>query len=309
MSHPTHAAPSDPIAAATHPDPYPYYAQLVAERPWYRDARLQLWVASGAQVVAQVLASEICHVRPAAEPVPRALADGACAAIFRHLVRMNDGAAHCPFKQAITSALHSLDGDHIAAALRQRAAVLSSELQPRADPAALTRFMLALPVQTLAMLLGVPAVQITAVGECVAAFVAAIGPLATATDIEQGDAAAATLLELFRGLLTAPGSTLLNVLAREAAHVGRDAQNLIVANGIGLMSQSLEATAGLIGNTLLALARRADLLSAVRRTPALLSPLVQRVLYSDPPTQSTRRFVVRWGASPAASCRPARPSW
>ena len=27
----------DPIAAVTHPDPYPFYADLVRERPIYRD--------------------------------------------------------------------------------------------------------------------------------------------------------------------------------------------------------------------------------------------------------------------------------
>jgi len=44
-------APSDPIAAVTHPDPYPYYANLVAERPLYRDESLGLWVAAGAAAV------------------------------------------------------------------------------------------------------------------------------------------------------------------------------------------------------------------------------------------------------------------
>jgi hypothetical protein len=29
--------PSNPVAAVTHPDPYPYYAELVAQRPIHRD--------------------------------------------------------------------------------------------------------------------------------------------------------------------------------------------------------------------------------------------------------------------------------
>ncbi len=40
--------PADPIAAVIHPDPYPYYADLVARRPLYRDAALGLWVAASA---------------------------------------------------------------------------------------------------------------------------------------------------------------------------------------------------------------------------------------------------------------------
>ena len=61
------------------------------------------------------------------------------------------------------------------------------------------------------------------------------------------------------------------------------------------MSQTYEATAGLIGNTLLALARHGEVLAAVRATPALLGNVIREVLHVDPPTQSTRRFVVRSG--------------
>ena len=67
--------PTDPIAAVTHADPYPYYAALARERPLYRDDTLNLWVASSPQAIAQVLA----HPPPrpaarrtrAARPVPR----------------------------------------------------------------------------------------------------------------------------------------------------------------------------------------------------------------------------------------------
>ena len=40
----------DPIAAVIHPDPYPFYAGLVAERPLYRDDALGLWVAASIRV-------------------------------------------------------------------------------------------------------------------------------------------------------------------------------------------------------------------------------------------------------------------
>jgi hypothetical protein len=41
--------PQNPIAAVTHPDPYPYYAKLLAEKPFYYDLELEMWVASGAE--------------------------------------------------------------------------------------------------------------------------------------------------------------------------------------------------------------------------------------------------------------------
>ena len=52
--------PKDPIAAVTHADPYPYYADLVAKTPVYRDEALGIWVASSADAVTGVLTSESC---------------------------------------------------------------------------------------------------------------------------------------------------------------------------------------------------------------------------------------------------------
>src|SRR5688572_31366566 len=84
--------PRDPIAAVTHADPYPYYARL-AEAPLHRDERLGLWVAAGAAAAA-VLTSPRCAVRPADEPVPRALVDTPAGALFARLLRQRDGARH-----------------------------------------------------------------------------------------------------------------------------------------------------------------------------------------------------------------------
>ena len=41
--------PESLLTAAAHPDPYPYYAALLAYRPFYQEHRLGLWVALGAQ--------------------------------------------------------------------------------------------------------------------------------------------------------------------------------------------------------------------------------------------------------------------
>src|SRR5262245_49815571 len=102
MSH-EHDAPRDPIAAVTHPDPYPYYADLVTRRPVHRDHTLGLWIACSAAAVTAILTSEQCHVRPASEQVPRAIAGAPSGAIFGRLVRMNDGAAHGRVRPAVAA--------------------------------------------------------------------------------------------------------------------------------------------------------------------------------------------------------------
>src|SRR5262245_47912129 len=101
--------PSNPIAAVTHPDPYPYYAELVAQRPIYYDPPLGCWVASSAEAVRSVLTSHLCRVRPTAEPVPAHIAGSPAGDIFRSLVRMNDGDHHRLYKQIVSSTLLSLD--------------------------------------------------------------------------------------------------------------------------------------------------------------------------------------------------------
>src|SRR5687768_4077275 len=107
--------PRDPIAAVTHPDPYPYYADLLARTPLYRDELLGLWVAASAEAVTAVLTSDCCRVRPPSEPVPRALLGSPAADIFGALVRMNDGAAHCPRKRAVSATIESIDLTEVAA--------------------------------------------------------------------------------------------------------------------------------------------------------------------------------------------------
>src|SRR6266446_1638498 len=87
-------SPADPIAAVTHPDPYPYYRALVARAPLYRDEALGLWVAASAHAVTAALTSPLGRVRPAAEPVPAALVASPAADVFGRLARMTDGPGH-----------------------------------------------------------------------------------------------------------------------------------------------------------------------------------------------------------------------
>src|SRR5439155_23821915 len=119
----------DPLVAVTHQDPYPYYADLVARRPLYRDDALGLWVASSGDAVMAVLASETCRVRPPNEPVPRALLGSPAGDIFGRLVRMNDGAAHAQLKPAVSATLTSVEATRAAEQARRSAELLCAELE------------------------------------------------------------------------------------------------------------------------------------------------------------------------------------
>ena len=283
--------PQDPIAAVTHTDPYAYYADLVAHKPLYYDDNLRLWVASSAGAVTSALTNSLCRVRPAAEPVPASLLGSPAAEIFRQLVRMNDGEKHRPFKQAVSASLESIDAARAVQQSARWARFLLPDRCEEGEPNRLSRFAFHLPVYVVASLLGVPEDMLHQTALWMSDFARCLAPSGDPDQIERGKAAAGYLLQTFRGLANREGG-LMSALAREAPESAGDA---IIANGIGFLSQSYEATAGLIGNTLLSLASRPEVRDQVAAEPNLLRYVIQEVLRYDSPVQNTRRFLAEDG--------------
>lgn len=287
--------PSNAVAAVCHSDPYPYYRQLLAGPALCFDADLRLWVASRAEVIQEIFDNPHCLVRPVGEPVPRAIAGGDAGAVFANLMRMNDGAAHAGPKRAIGQALAGADLAVVADKTRRLAAMLE-ERHVLADGAALTCWMFDLPTCVVADLLGVGHAELAPVTRSVAEFVRCLSPLSTPEQLAGAQAAARSLnrrfAELARSASAAPG-TLLGEVCRQAVEIGWTGQEAIVANVVGLLSQTHEATAGLIGNCIVALLSQPGLERRLRAEPGLAAALVREVASFDPPVQNTRRFVAQ----------------
>ncbi len=278
------APPRDAIAAVTHPDPYAWYAAQRAGAPLVFDPSLRLWIASRAEVVREVLAHPALRVRPAAEPVPLAIAGTPAGELFGQLVRMNDGAPHSTHKPVLQRALAGLDLDAAHAAARSVAQRLPAQALPEA--------VFALPVAAVAHLLGFADEALPRMAAWVRDFVACLSPLSSPDQPQAAGAAAARLMAEFEALeaaQTPPHGSLLAALRSEAPAPWPRA---LRANAAGLLSQTCEATAGLLGNSLVALARDAELHRAVAAQPALLRTLVQEVARHDPAVHNTRRFAV-----------------
>jgi cytochrome P450 len=287
--------PLSPLAAATHPDPYPYYAKLVAENPIYWDADLKLWVASSAEAVKSAMTSPICKVRPPAEPVPKSIVGSAAGDIFQQLVRQNDGPRHSELKELTATALN-----HISAAFDERsrrwARDLSDSLHPLADGGKLNDFIFGLSVYVIADLLGLPDSIMPKLCVWVNQLTRCFSPLTTPEQIDQGNVAAARLLETFKGRQPAGDKSPAAVaIAAPFQHSvgggpGGDASALI-ANQIGFFTQSYEGIAALIGTTLLTLASNSELHSLVLSRSDVLEGTLDEVLRYDSPVQNTRRFL------------------
>ena len=286
--------PADPVAAVTHPDPYPYYADLTAARALHRDEALGLWVACGAATVTEVLTSPACLVRPPSEPVPRALVGSPAGSIFGRLVRMNEGAKHSALKPAVSAATAGIE-KHVGEQARRWAEHLFEELKPADDPARVNEFAFSLSGYVLASLLGVASDMLARTAAMVGDFARSIAPAAASEQLARGSAAAGELLDTFRALLDVRAAgrraTLLSELEREVARTGGADREDVVANGIGFLSQAYEATAGLIGNTLVILGRQKDGRAASRVDSGQLDAIVREVVRYDPPVHNTRRFL------------------
>jgi cytochrome P450 len=244
------------IAAVTHPDPYPYYATLAQGGLRY-DAALKLWIAASPELIREVMAHPACRVRPPAEPVPAAIA-GSAGELFGMLVRMNDGERHTQGRAALQTILASMDDD--AVALRARR--IASELAAGSDAAMLNHVAAETPVRVVASLLGFDAARMAEIARLVGAFVACLSPLSAGAQIEAAHDAARALLAAMQDVSDAPLPEL--------------------ANMVGLMSQAYEATAGLVGNSVVARWRGAS---------GTAAQLVARTAQEDPSIQNTRRFL------------------
>ncbi len=261
--------PGNPLEAVTHPDPYPYYSRLAAARPFDVDHDLGVWVAASHAAVKATLASPLVRVRPASEPVPVGLVGSPAGDVFSRLIRMNDGPFHAAVKPVVTSALDALSGEKLDVIARRQAGRVLLD-----DP---TAFAFAYPAAVLGEWLGLDDATLDAMTVWVHDFARAIAPATTPEQMARGGSAA--------------GNLVAKLGAGRPLPFGGVDQDVATANAIGFLFQAYDATAGLIGNTLLALGGVGP--AAGSATP--LPDLVRQVSRLDPSIQNTRRYVFEDG--------------
>ena len=258
--------PENPIAAVVHRDPYPYYASLVELAPMARDETLGMWVAASAEAAHAVLTSERCRVRPASEPVPAAIVGTTAGSIFARLVRMRDGAAHAGPRCTVVRELDVIDAQRVGQEAAEEARSLLG------SGGSIAHLVLRLPARVMARVLGVSPAELDRTAEWVDDFAGCLAPGASPGRVTRGRAAAERLLERMVGDVD------------------------LAANRVGLLAQAYEATAGLIGNTLVAIGRSHALRERLRGHPEQVDALLDEVLRNDPPVQNTRRFAALGGS-------------
>ena len=177
----------------------------------------------------------------------------------------------------------------------QATAIAEQLLPATLDAQALTAWVYETPVAVVADLIGFPTHERSAIARDVREFVACLSALSTPEQLDDASAAAQRLLSRLSDTLAClqPNSAnLASHILADAQSVGWIDQDAIVANLVGLLSQTYEATAGLIGNSIVALASHPGLWDEVRSRVDGWQQLVHETSRYEPPVQNTRRFVI-----------------
>lgn len=287
QTHP--ATPADPLQAVTHPDPYPYYATLRQHPSLVRHDALKLWVAARASTVRAVLEDERLTVRPANEPVPRAIVGEPAGAVFGQLARMNEGEPHRVARQALIQGLASVDAAQVFESARTHATAFIERSGAENAPL-LDALAFALPVRIIAELVGMPVDE--GHEATLRHFVACLSPTSTAEALRDAHEAASHLQTRLQALThdATHASALVQGIVSGGLERRAELPNVLVSNLLGLFSQTFEATAGLIGNSIVTLARTPQVAAHPSRSDCDIHGFVREVARFDPAVHNTRRF-------------------
>lgn len=232
-----------------------------------------MWVVADAELLRSVLDDARFSVRPSTQPVPPQLLDGSLAALFSKLIRMRDDPLRGSARALVVALLGAVSPPALELEVeRQAHAILSAHTSLTQRLHAL---QFDLPVRALAAVLGLVSLSAQALPEHVHAFVRALAADADAQRIARGERAAQLLVE---------------AIARDT---NQRSPTERVVNILGLLMQSYDASAGLIGNALLALQRQ-GLLEQARSWPRhTMLKHIRHTQQNDPTIHNTRRYAAQ----------------
>lgn len=270
------------LQAAMQPDPYPYYGALLQGPVFTFDVNSGCYLASRAAVITEVLQHPAARVRPVAPPVPAALQGHCCGEVFAKLLRMTDGPQQQQLKTILQRRLAAVEQSQLTE-LCLLLLAQGCDVRPF-DLEALNKQIYQLPVRVIAQILGMKEAAASFAATAIADFVLCLPAHANEADIAAANHATAQLQGLINDCLQDPASWS----AVLAAEFGPAAAKAAAANLLGLLSQSYEATAGLIANSLIRCVLQPELAPTDQHQAALF---VREVSRFDPPVQNTRRFL------------------
>ena len=293
----------NPFLPSFQADPYPQYAALRAADPVHFSLALQAWVLTGYEDCALVLRDDETYSSSSNT------ASGQLAEVLQQqrrefplgetpTVLNSDPPVHTRLRSLLNRAFtpRAIEG------LRPRIEEIAASLLDDAD-ASNGRFDVAggfaqpLPIIVIAELLGVPPEDRDRFKRWSVAIARTTDVLNTPAILEAARAATRELIaymdEVVAQRREAPGADILTALAAAEEEGERLSHDELLAFSILLLLAGHETTTNLIGNGLLALAARPELVARLRAEPSLLPSAVEELLRYDSSVQGVVRFARR----------------
>lgn len=283
MNHNKTLLPVHVLNASAQPDPSALYRQWAKQPGLHFDDALQLWVAAHPDTVRQILHHPDLHVSPATGPVPTALRDGPAGEVLSHWLRRADGPRHRVGKAVITTALQQMLPTQAAQVRGLVHSTASRQLKR-----GWTEWMWGTASSSMAQLLGVAQDVADGLTSPLRQLARGLAPQASP---EASMAAHTATQGLLDALTHAAPSALRQAIEAAAARQGWHGVVAIQANLLGLIWQSHEATAALLGTAVLTLSGDSRRALQVRDDPSARTALLEDLCRTEAPIQNTRRFV------------------
>ena len=293
----------NPFLPSFQADPYPQYAALRADDPVHFSLALQAWVLTSYEDCAAVMRDDETFSSSSNT------ASGQLAEVLQQqrrefplgetpTVLNSDPPVHTRLRTLLNRAFtpRAIEG------LRPRIEEIAASLLADVD-APDGRFDIAggfaqpLPIIVIAELLGVPPEDRDRFKRWSTAIANTTDVLNTSATLEAARRATSELIaymdEVVRQRRAAPGADILTALTRAEEEGERLSHDELLAFSILLLLAGHETTTNLIGNGLLALAARPELVARLRAEPALLPSAVEELLRYDSSVQGVVRFARR----------------
>jgi len=285
----------NPFADERFSWPYPMYDRMRADGPISYGRPYRQWFVFGYDEVQEVLRSPHTATAPVGELLLstsryRELTPAARSNFSRWLL-VNDPPNHTRLRAAVSRAFTPRQIERYEPLVQQVVGELVDRLDTSREMDVVAEFTVKLPVETIAAILGLPPDRRTWLLSASREIGGMLEPLTT-FDAKSMSERFAELDEYFRTVIAdrrdRPAHDLISALAAADDQHPLD-DDEIVAMIAFLLFAGHETVTGMLGNTLVALARHPDQRRLLRDDPDLIDNAVEELLRFDPPAQVSGR--------------------
>lgn len=290
----------DLMSRAFRTEPYPVYAELRRAGPVCRvrlgDNDSMLLISRHGDVVAALKDARFGTEDPTAatasqDQLPPQIRE--LQALQRHWMLFANPPRHTRLRGLVHQAFTPRMVQALVAQIETTANTLLDAVAGQADFDLIAGYAHPLPVDVIALILGIPIADRAAFSRWSVALGGTLDPTADIEALLQGGDAAIAFDAYLRRLIDERrahlGDDLLSALIQAEQTGDRLSEDELIATCVLLLLAGHETTQNLIGNGVHALLRHPEQLSRLRGEPALMKPAIEELLRFDSPVQFTSR--------------------